>query len=176
MSEKETYEFSPKAQEESPLPTSTIRTSNSTIADAEAQRENARSSNPNGFSSTNGGIDVKAAEAEFAGLQRELSGISQHSRQLSRSQSRQSKKGYEEKDIERATSSQETEEQFDLESTLRGNQAAEVESGMRPKHIGVVWDNLTVSGLGGVTNVSASGRRRVSTRGCITRKLLLRHA
>jgi ATP-binding cassette subfamily G (WHITE) protein 2 (SNQ2) len=82
-----------------------------------------------------------------------LSGISQHSRHLSRTQSRQSKKGFGEKDVERATSSEETEEEpFDLESTLRGNQAAEVESGIRPKHIGVVWENLTVSGTGGVTN------------------------
>ena len=156
MSEKETYEPSPKALEESPLPNSTNRTSISTIADSETQRENARSSNPNGFVSPTGGINVKAAEAEFAELQRELSGISQHSRHLSRTQSRQSKKrgsGFEEKDVERATSSEETEEEpFDLESTLRGNQAAEVESGIRPKHIGVIWEGLTVSGTGGVTN------------------------
>lgn len=29
---------------------------------------------------------------------------------------------------------------------------AEQESGLRPKHIGVIWENLTVSGTGGVTN------------------------
>lgn len=158
MSEKETYEPSPKALEESPLAHNgnTTRTSISTIADSENERENVRSNNPNGFVSANSGINVKAAEAEFAELQRELSGISQHSRHISRTQSRQSKKsgkGFGEKDVERATSSEETEEEgFDLESTLRGNQAAEIESGIRPKHIGVVWENLTVSGTGGVTN------------------------
>lgn len=112
-------------------------------------------SNPNGFVSAHTGINIEAAEAEFAELQGELSGISKTSRRLSKTHSRQSKKGagIHEKDIERAASSQETVgEQFDLESTLRGNQAAEVDSGIRPKHIGVIWEGLTVSGTGGVTN------------------------
>ena len=157
MSEKDTYEPSPKALEELALGhvANTTRTSIDTVADSETQRENVRSSNPNGFVGTNNGINVKAAEAEFAELQRELSGISQQSRHLSRTQSRQSRKGRVngEKDVERATSSEETEDEpFDLESTLRGNQAAEIASGIRPKHIGVVWENLTVSGTGGVTN------------------------
>ncbi|KAH7383618.1 ABC-2 type transporter-domain-containing protein [Cadophora sp. MPI-SDFR-AT-0126] len=156
MSEKGTYEQSPKALEESPIDTSnnTARNSIDTATDPEVQRENVRHANPNGFSSTNTGIDVKAAEAEFATLQRELSGISQTSRRLSRTQSRQSKKGASEKDVEQVASEDSTteEEAFDLESTLRGNHHAERESGLRPKHIGVIWDNLTVSGTGGVTN------------------------
>ena len=125
MSEKGTYEQSPKALEESPIDTSnnTARTSIDTATDPEVQRENVRHANPNGFSSTNTGIDVKAAEAEFATLQRELSGISQTSRRLSRTQSRQSKKGVSEKDVEQLASEDSTtdEEAFDLESTLRGN-------------------------------------------------------
>ena len=155
MAEKETDEPSPMALEESPVSHTANRTSIDTVADSEIQRENVRSSNPNGFVGPNNGINVKAAEAEFAELQRELSGISKHSRRISRTHSRQSKKAgpVDEKDVERAPSSEETEEeQFDLESTLRGNQAAEVESGIRPKHIGVVWENLTVRGTGGVTN------------------------
>ena len=161
MSEKGTYEESPKALEESPISPAgddTARTSIDTIADAEAQRENARSSNPNGFVRTTSGIDVKASEAEFAELQRELSGISQTSRKLSRTASRQSTrskiKNIAERDVEKTASSETVsdEEPFDLESTLRGNKAAEVETGIRPKHIGVIWEGLSVRGTGGVTN------------------------
>ncbi|KAL2067220.1 hypothetical protein VTL71DRAFT_1644, partial [Oculimacula yallundae] len=133
----------------------TARTSNDTAIDPEVQRENVRHANPNGFSSANStGVDVEAAEAQFATLQRELSGISQTSRRLSRTQSRQSKKGVTEKDVEQLASEDSTtdDEAFDLENTLRGNHHEEQESGLRPKHIGVVWDNLTVRGNGGVTN------------------------
>ena len=124
MSEKATYEESPKALEESSIApaTNTARTSIDTIADSEAARENARNSNPNGFVRTTSGVNVKAAEAEFATLQRELSGISQASRKLSRSQSKQHKSVHE-KDVEKTASSDATTEAepFDLESTLRGN-------------------------------------------------------
>jgi hypothetical protein len=129
MSEKATYEESPKALEESPIApaTNTARTSIDTIADSEAARENARNSNPNGFVRTTSGVDVKAAEAEFADLQRELSGISQMSRRLSRTQSRQ-KKGVAEKDVEKTASSDSATdgEQFDLEHTLRGNHTVSI--------------------------------------------------
>ncbi len=125
MSEKEAYEPSPKALEDSPIETSntTARTSIDTAADPEVQRENVRNANPNGFSRTNTGVDVKAAEEEFATLQRELSGISQTSRRLSRTHSRQSKKGVSEKDVEKHASedSLTEEEAFDLEATLHSN-------------------------------------------------------
>lgn len=130
---------------------STARNSIDTVADQETRRENARQNNPNGFARTNSGIDVAVAEEQFATLKRELTGISQASRQLSREQSRASKHKGGEKDIENGPSESEG-EQFDLESTLHGNHAAEEESGIRPKHIGVIWDGLTVSGTGGVTN------------------------
>jgi ATP-binding cassette subfamily G (WHITE) protein 2 (SNQ2) len=148
MSKKETYEKS----EESP--TNTARASNNTVLDLESQREYVRNSNPTAFIAANAGIDVRAAEAEFADLQRELFGISQASRPPSWTQSRQSKRGanVDDKDVERATSSDETEEPFNLEGILRGNQAAEVASGIRSKHIGVVWEGLTVSGTSGVNN------------------------
>ena len=42
-------------------------------------------------------------------------------------------------------------EQFDLESTLRDKQAAEEDSGVKSKQIGVLWKDLTVSGTS-VTN------------------------
>ncbi|KAG9245648.1 ABC-2 type transporter-domain-containing protein [Calycina marina] len=116
------------------------------------------SSNPNGFSRTESGVNVKEAEEEFHQLQRELSGISRMSRQISRTQSRQSskkgRKGRDAADIEKIATASDaaSDEPFDLESTLRGNKDAEVESGIRPKHIGVYWDGLTVTGKGGVTN------------------------
>jgi ATP-binding cassette subfamily G (WHITE) protein 2 (SNQ2) len=131
------------------------RTSIDTATDLETKREVARQNNPNGFSNPSGGVDVAGAEAQFAELQRHLSGISQTSRKLSRTQSRQSaKQGISEKDIENApsSSSADEEDRFDLEETLHGAHAADEESGIRPKHIGVVWNGLTVSGVGGVTN------------------------
>jgi len=96
------------------------RSSIDTITDSETARENARNGNPNGFARTTSGVDVKAAEEEFAHLQRELSGISQTSRRLSRSQSKGQKR---EKDAEKVAASENTTEgeQFDLEHTLRGN-------------------------------------------------------
>lgn len=97
--------------------------------------------------------DVASAEADFAELQRELSGISQASRRMSRTKSR-TQRTIPEKDVEQSTTSDSTanEEQFDLEATLHGNHQADEESGIRPKHIGVVWENLSVSGVGGATN------------------------
>lgn len=156
-------ESSPKALDESPTALHAGRTSIDTIStisdsntDPEKHRENVRAANPSGFVVNDSGINVKAAEAEFAELQRELSGISQASRRLSRTQSKQSaRKGKSiDKDVEKTASSTSAsdDEQFDLEGTLRGNQAAERDSGIRSKHIGVVWEGLTVSGTGGVTN------------------------
>jgi len=126
--------------------------------DPEKQREKVRHANPDGYSRTESGINVQESEAEFAQLNRELSGISHMSRQLSRTQSRHSsykaKAGKEDIENKAASSSESAsdEEPFDLESTLRGNKNAEVASGIRPKHIGVLWDGLTVTGTGGVTN------------------------
>ncbi|TAQ83852.1 hypothetical protein B7494_g7826 [Chlorociboria aeruginascens] len=120
---------------------------------AEAERENIRHANPNGFSYTETGIDVKASEAEFAELQRELSGISHASRKVTKTLSRHSKNAAAIKDVEKTAASDTSgDEPFDLEDTLRGDRAAEVESGIRAKHIGVIWEGLTVRGTGGVTN------------------------
>lgn len=92
------------------------------------------------------GVNVQGAEKEFSQLQKELS-------RISRVQSRKSDKNGT-RDIEKAISSpttttDEDEEPFDLEDTLRGNKALEEESGIKSKKIGVIWDNLTVKGMGG---------------------------
>jgi ATP-binding cassette subfamily G (WHITE) protein 2 (SNQ2) len=96
------------------------------------------------------GVDVKGAESEFADLQREFS---RQSQRISRQHTRQSvSKGT--KDVEKAISSGSSEdsEPFDLEDTLRGNKQLEEDSGIKGKKIGVIWDKLTVRGIGGAKN------------------------
>ncbi|KAF2269439.1 hypothetical protein CC78DRAFT_487060 [Lojkania enalia] len=99
------------------------------------------------------GVDVKRAEAEFAELSKELSRTSRLSRQLSRVESRRSKRDHAATDLEKAPESEaSSEEQFDLEAALRGNRDEEEAAGIKSKRVGVVWENLTVSGIGGVKN------------------------
>ena len=106
--------------------------------------EEARRNNPNGTTRATG-VSVKQAETDFVELQRELS-------QMSRVSQRRSH-GDEKGQLEAGSpSSEETYEQFDLEAVLRGDLDAEREAGIRPKHVGVYWDGLTVKGMGGLTN------------------------
>jgi ATP-binding cassette, subfamily G (WHITE), member 2, SNQ2 len=94
------------------------------------------------------GVDVEQAERDFAELNKQLSA---HSRRMSRAYSRQSAP---KADVEKAISSDETsEDTWDLEETLRGAKKADVESGIKSKYIGVIWDNVTVRGIGGVKNI-----------------------
>lgn len=132
--------------------TPNLRISEDTVTDAEAQRENARQNNPNGLTNPTRGVSVEAAEAEFAQLQRELTGLSEKSRR-SRRQSIHSTHN-KEVDLEGdpVADSESEEVPFDLESTLRGYKATDEESGIRSKRIGVIWEGLTVTGQGGVTN------------------------
>jgi ATP-binding cassette subfamily G (WHITE) protein 2 (SNQ2) len=145
----------PTAIQISPIPSNPRTSSEDTIADADAQRENARQNNPNGYSSASSHVSVTKAEEQFAELQRQLSGISEKSRR-SRRQSVASRVPTKDKetDVERAAVSESVSdgEPFDLEDTLRGNKATDEEAGIRSKRIGVLWDNLTVTGQGGVTN------------------------
>lgn len=99
------------------------------------------------------GVNVEQAEAEFAELGRQLTQASQTSRRLSRTQSRRSAKGGVQ-DVEKAISSESSEEgePFDLETYMRGNKRLEDEAGIKGKQIGVIWENLTVGGIGGVKN------------------------
>ncbi|KAI5866282.1 ABC-2 type transporter-domain-containing protein [Durotheca rogersii] len=127
-----------------PSSTSTVAASN-----PEEQRELARQNNPNGFSQT-AGVSVERAEADFAELQRELSGLSRASRTRSRKETTDVEKGIDA--TLDAPSSEDSGEVFDLENTLRGGLDAERKAGIKPKHIGVYWDGLTVKGMGGTTN------------------------
>jgi ATP-binding cassette subfamily G (WHITE) protein 2 (SNQ2) len=57
-------------------------------------------------------------------------------------------------DIEKTAieGSESSDEPFDLEATLRGGRDEEEAAGIKSKRIGVMWDGLTVSGIGGVKN------------------------
>ncbi|KAL4939152.1 hypothetical protein BDV06DRAFT_225287 [Aspergillus oleicola] len=115
----------------------------------EQNREWIRHSNPQGVVSHDTGVNVERAEHEFAELNRELSSISYQAQRLSKHASRVSKNEVHSKDAERSASSTDSVDSWDLETALRGNQAAELEAGIKSKHIGVIWDNLTVRGIGG---------------------------
>jgi len=105
------------------------------------------------YSSPAGGVNIARAEAEFAELSKELSRTSRVSRQLSRVNTHQSKTNQNITDLEKASQSDgSSEEPFDLEKTLRGNREEEDAAGIKSKRIGIVWDGLTVSGIGGVKN------------------------
>jgi ATP-binding cassette, subfamily G (WHITE), member 2, SNQ2 len=121
------------------------RSTSSSTDHVEELREEARRKNPNGFSTTDG-VSIKRAEADFVELQRELSRLSHQASHAG------SRGGVAEKGDAGADYSGETAEQFDLEAALRGDLDAEIEAGIRPKHIGVFWDGLTVKGMGGSTN------------------------
>lgn len=99
------------------------------------------------------GVDVENAQAEFAELRREMTASSQLSQKMSRTQSGKSK-SKKVTDLEKAATADDPEDegQFDLEGYLRGNKQLEEEAGIKNKHIGVIWDHLTVSGTGGVKN------------------------
>ncbi|KAK7740862.1 ATP-binding cassette transporter snq2 [Diatrype stigma] len=125
----------------------------SSFTDPEQLRETARQNNPNGFSRVSTGISVEQAEVDFADLQREISRASRasHNSHASHARSTDAEKGGHSK-LAESTESEDLDETFDLESTLRGGLAAEREAGIKAKHIGVYWDGLTVKGMGGLTN------------------------
>lgn len=94
------------------------------------------------------GVNISRAEAEFAALNREFSRTSH----LSRTKSRQSRKGAA-TDVEKAVDEDTgSEEPFDLQTVLRGNRDEEERAGIKSKRIGVFFEDLTVSGIGGVKN------------------------
>ncbi|KAK1759774.1 ABC-2 type transporter-domain-containing protein [Echria macrotheca] len=126
-------------------PTHARSSTSSTTQDAEELREEARRNNPNGSTGL-GHVSIRRAEADFAELQRELSRLSRASHSeyhvIDPEKGRAAPGSPDSADIE----------QFDLENALRGNLDAEREAGIRPKHIGVYWDGLTVKGIGGQSN------------------------
>ena len=110
------------------------------------------------FSSENR-VSVGRAEAEFAEVSRQLTGISEKSKAISRRPSRGSiltrGSGLKEKDVEKqpASSTESEADSWDLEQTLRGTKDEDIAAGIKSKRVGVIWDGLTVRGIGGVRNI-----------------------
>ncbi|KAJ5980879.1 hypothetical protein N7481_008177 [Penicillium waksmanii] len=122
----------------------------SQTSDYEQQREELRISNPQGFTSTLTGVNIEKAEHDFEELNRQFSSISHQARHLSKQASRASRPIVTAEDVEGTGSSADSDDLWDLETTLRGNRTAEEEAGIKDKHIGVIWNNLSVRGMGGV--------------------------
>lgn len=123
-----------------------------TASVADTTARNSPRYHESGFSDVRGGVNVQRAEADFAELSKELSRASNQHRRLSRVQSRQSRKDQTVADVEKAgeTGSEGSDEPFDLEAVLRGGKDEEEAAGIKSKRIGVVWEDLTVSGIGKV--------------------------
>ena len=104
-------------------------------------------------------VSVARAEQEFAELSRQLSCQSHDGGKLSKTTSKASvlsrSRSLKETDIEKdPESSTESEgEPWDLEQTLRGTKEDDVASGIKSKRIGLIWEGLTVRGVGGVRNI-----------------------
>jgi ATP-binding cassette subfamily G (WHITE) protein 2 (SNQ2) len=134
-----------------------VKRDNDSVRTTSIDNDTARNSqqyNEKGFTDVQGGVNVHRAEQDFAELSKELSRTSNISRRLSRMQSRQSRKNEVVTDVEKSgvTSDASSDEAFDLEKTLRGSRDEEEAAGIKSKRIGVVWEGLTVSGIGGVKN------------------------
>ena len=129
-----------------------VQRDNDSVRTASIDNGTARNSNDfekAGFTDVKGGVNIRRAEAEFAELSKELSRASNVSRRLSRIQSRQSRKDQAVPDVEKGgidDSEGSSDEPFDLEKTLRGSRDEEEAAGIKSKRIGVVWEDLTVSG------------------------------
>jgi ATP-binding cassette, subfamily G (WHITE), member 2, SNQ2 len=97
------------------------------------------------FKSIDGGhVDVKQAEAEFEELNSELKKTLHRSQTIERVH-----------DLEKGSptgNESDSQEPFDLETTLRGDRAAAEGAGVKLKEIGVLWKDLTVRGIGGTKN------------------------
>ncbi|KAJ6132498.1 hypothetical protein N7471_007713 [Penicillium samsonianum] len=114
------------------------------------QLEEIRIANTPADTSFQTGVDVTTAEKDFSELSKQFSSISHQAQRLSKQESRASKMGVTTKDIEKAEGSTGSDDSWDLETTLHGDRVASEEAGIKDKHIGVIWDNLSVRGMGGV--------------------------
>lgn len=109
------------------------------------QYEDITTSNTQGGISIRSGVDVEKAEEDFSDLNKQFSNMSHQARRLSRHASRASKPAANAEDVEKAPSSTETENSWDLETALRGNRDAEEEAGIKDKQIGVSRKAMQIS-------------------------------
>jgi ATP-binding cassette subfamily G (WHITE) protein 2 (SNQ2) len=100
------------------------------------QLEEVRIANTQPNTSFQTGVDVRAAENDFLELNRQFSSISHKAHRLSTQVSRVSKTGIPTQDVEKAEGSTQSNESWDLETSLRGDRVAAEEAGIKDKHIG----------------------------------------
>lgn len=102
-------------------------------------------------------MDISAAENEFHALEQTLTRISLAASASRRASQVSHPHPPSADDIEKAITAAEAEGDsagaFNLEQTLRGAETAERTAGIKPKRIGVLFDNLSVCGLGGAQKV-----------------------
>ena len=111
--------------------------------------DNGDSSGPQ---SINSGVNVEQAQKEFTQLDRELSVNSARRKQVSGDRLRQNA-AIEALDLEKRSSSvTPDEDDWDLETILRGARSLDQDSGIKLKRVGVLWEDLTVKGIGGAKN------------------------
>lgn len=89
-------------------------------------------------------VDIRQAESEFTQLQRTLSRPAYDNRPQS------SKHEHLSKDLEKDDSVEE--ERFDLREYLTSSNDASQAAGIKHKHVGVTWEDLEVTGIGGEDN------------------------
>ncbi|BFZ59965.1 ATP-binding cassette transporter snq2 [Saitoella coloradoensis] len=92
------------------------------------------------------GVNVAAAEADFIELQRQLTKASRVERHDALEASFGRDKTV---DLESHVSEVNSTTEFNLEQVIRGQQDSADEAGIKRKHIGVIWENLSVRGVGG---------------------------
>jgi ATP-binding cassette subfamily G (WHITE) protein 2 (SNQ2) len=93
-------------------------------------------------------VDIRRAEAEFTRLQRQFT-IHDDS---GRAQSSTPQPKHLRKDLENAPSEDGDEEPFDLREYLTSSNDASQAAGIKHKHVGVTWEDLQVTGIGGEDN------------------------
>ena len=98
------------------------------------------------------GVSVERAEAEFVELNDHFCKLSQKDEPFAHAAGHAIRA--KNIDIEKdSVLPQTVTEPWNLEQTLRGLQNEETASGIKTKRIGVIWDDLTVSGVGGTKHI-----------------------
>lgn len=94
-------------------------------------------------------VSITEANEVFNELRRELSNISSLHRTLT---SNNDNKTTSAKDLEKqiSTENDEEEEIFDLLSYMKGELEERDNNGFKRKHVGVIWDDLSIIGVGGL--------------------------
>jgi ATP-binding cassette subfamily G (WHITE) protein 2 (SNQ2) len=127
------------------------------------QHDSARSSQDHVAELGEGRVSVHKGKAEFAALERRFSNMSQHSQELQRSNTRQSRRsmsGFTRPEKTATRQSQQIvdsekggkteDDEFNLADVLRSGRDKSDQSGIKRKKVGVVWEDLEVVGGGGL--------------------------